>query len=514
MLNETTLTTLPAGVQALAYRREAVGRGIVHFGVGNFFRAHEAWYVNQCLGLPGQSQWGIVGVGLNGGPRGEAKARQFQQQDCLYSLTEVAADGARTVSIIGALREYLLAPADPEAVLARLADPETRIVSMTITEGGYNIDEKTGLFRLDEAGVSADLAHPRRPATVFGYVVEGLRRRREAGVPPFTVLSCDNLRSNGHVARAAFVGYARAVDPDLAGWIEANVTFPCSMVDRITPGVDRATRQALNEASGLDDELPVLAEDFSQWVLEDNFCNGRPALEKAGVQFVDDVAGYEQVKVRMLNASHILLGAVGLLLGYRYAHETVADADLERLANAYWTLDAMPQIDAPAIGIKVKIRRRIDLRHGVKRPVSVGQALEVGIGHGFMRVAVAKQQAHGPQQDVRCVEHAHLHLLIARHVINKLHACLFQRGAAIAEIVLQHPLAEILRQHGQFVIKTAGLVQRLARGAVHAGRDAVDHGAREGDVGLDPPGQIGVNRAGIAHKGCPGDMAIAAQVIT
>ncbi|MGY6768169.1 mannitol dehydrogenase family protein [Komagataeibacter xylinus] len=359
MLNETTLTTLPAGVQALAYRREAVGRGIVHFGVGNFFRAHEAWYVNQCLGLPGQSQWGIVGVGLNGGPRGEAKARQFQQQDCLYSLTEVAADGARTVSIIGALREYLLAPADPEAVLARLADPETRIVSMTITEGGYNIDEKTGLFRLDEAGVSADLAHPRRPATVFGYVVEGLRRRREAGVPPFTVLSCDNLRSNGHVARAAFVGYARAVDPDLAGWIEANVTFPCSMVDRITPGVDRATRQALNEASGLDDELPVLAEDFSQWVLEDNFCNGRPALEKAGVQFVDDVAGYEQVKVRMLNASHILLGAVGLLLGYRYAHETVADADLERLANAYWTLDAMPQIDAPADFDLDAYRRRL-----------------------------------------------------------------------------------------------------------------------------------------------------------
>ncbi|MGS0647031.1 mannitol dehydrogenase family protein [Komagataeibacter melomenusus] len=348
MLNETTLTTLPAGVQALPYRRETVGRGIVHFGVGNFFRAHEAWYVNRCLGLPGQAQWGIVGVGLNGGPRGEAKARQFQQQDCLYSLTEVAADGARTVSIIGALREYLLAPADPEAVLARLADPETRIVSMTITEGGYNIDEETGRFRLDEAGVSADLAHPRRPSTVFGYVVEGLRRRREAGLPPFTVLSCDNLRSNGHVARAAFVGYARAVDPDLAEWIEASVTFPCSMVDRITPGVDRATRQALNAASGLDDALPVLAEDFSQWVLEDNFCNGRPALEKAGVQFVDDVAGYEQVKVRMLNAGHILLGAAGLLLGYRYAHETVADADLERLANAYWTLDAMPQIDAPA----------------------------------------------------------------------------------------------------------------------------------------------------------------------
>ncbi|BAK84471.1 mannitol dehydrogenase family protein [Komagataeibacter medellinensis] len=348
MLKETTLNHLPTNIRAPQYRREDVSVGIVHFGVGNFFRAHEAWYVDQCLALPGQSGWGIAGVGLNGGSRGAAKARAFQQQDGLYSLTEVAADGARTVSIIGALREYLLAPADPEAVLRRLADPETRIVSMTITEGGYNIDEKTGEFRLDTPAVQADLANPRRPATVFGYVVEGLRRRREAGVPAFTVMSCDNLRSNGHIAHTAFVGYARALAPDLAAWIEANVTFPCSMVDRITPGVDTATRNALNEASGLDDDLPVLAEDFSQWVLEDKFCNGRPALEKAGVQFVDDVAGYEQVKVRMLNASHILLGALGLLLGYRYAHETVEDADLERFANAYWTLDAIPQIDAPA----------------------------------------------------------------------------------------------------------------------------------------------------------------------
>ncbi|WP_282759406.1 mannitol dehydrogenase family protein [Komagataeibacter saccharivorans] len=347
MLNETTLNHLPAGVQAPGYQPAEVGRGIVHFGVGNFFRAHEAWYVDKCLALPGQSEWGIVGVGLGGGARGEAKAKAFQEQDCLYSLTDVTADGARSVRVIGALREYLLAPANPEAVLTRLADPQTRIVSMTITEGGYNIDEETGRFRLDTPAVRADLENPGTPATVFGYVVEALRRRRYAGIAPFTVLSCDNLRSNGHVAHEAFVGYARALDADLAAWIDANVTFPCAMVDRITPGVDDATRKALNKGSGLDDELPVLAEDFSQWVLEDKFCNGRPALEKVGVEFVDDVAGYEQVKVRMLNAAHLLLGSAGLLLGYRYAHETVQDADLERLVNAYWMQDAMPQIDAP-----------------------------------------------------------------------------------------------------------------------------------------------------------------------
>lgn len=369
MLNEKTLNHLPASVQPLRYRREEVGRGIVHFGVGNFFRAHEAWYVNRCLALPGQAQWGIVGVGLGGGARGEAKARAFTQQDCLYSLTEVAADGARTVSIIGALREYLLAPADPEAVLARLADPQTRIVSMTITEGGYNINEETGQFRLDTPAVQADLKDPGRPTTVFGYVVEGLRRRRAAGAGPFTVLSCDNLRSNGHVAHEAFVGYARALDADLAEWIDANVTFPCSMVDRITPGVDTATRNALNAASGLDDDLPVLAEDFSQWVLEDRFCNGRPALDRVGVEFVDDVAGYEQVKVRMLNAAHVLLGSTGLLLGHRYAHETVEDADLVRLANAYWTKDAMPQIDAPA-GVDLDAYRRCLLSRFSNRAVA------------------------------------------------------------------------------------------------------------------------------------------------
>ncbi len=206
MLNETTLKHLPAGVQAPHYQLAEVGRGIVHFGVGNFFRAHEAWYVDRCLALPGQSEWGIVGVGLSGGARSEAKARAFQQQDCLYSLTEVTADGVRTVSVIGALREYLLAPANPDAVLDRLVDPKTRIVSMTITEGGYNIDEETGRFRLDTPAIRADLDNPRQPATVFGYVVEALRRRRAAGTGPFTVLSCDNLRSNGHVAHEASWG--------------------------------------------------------------------------------------------------------------------------------------------------------------------------------------------------------------------------------------------------------------------------------------------------------------------
>ncbi|MCJ8353853.1 mannitol dehydrogenase family protein [Novacetimonas hansenii] len=347
MLNKAILGNLPKGVCGPAYDPATLAPGIVHFGVGNFFRAHEAWYVERCLDQGDPGPWGIVGVGLTAGARSERKAATFRAQDGLYSLTEVDAHGARTVRVIGALRGYLLAPDDPQAVLARLCDPATRIVSMTITEGGYNIDEETGEFRVDNALVQEDLANPQAPATVFGYVVEALRHRRDAGVGPFTVMSCDNLRHNGQVARTAFVGYARACDPDLAAWIEDHVTFPCSMVDRITPSVDASTRDLLNRESGLDDALPVLAEDFSQWVLEDSFCAGRPALETVGVQFVSDVTGYEQVKVRMLNAAHVTLGALGLLLGHRYVHDAIADADLHRFINAYLQKDVMTQIHAP-----------------------------------------------------------------------------------------------------------------------------------------------------------------------
>ncbi|PYD76197.1 mannitol dehydrogenase family protein [Novacetimonas pomaceti] len=348
MLNKAILGNLPKGVRGPAYDPATLAPGIVHFGVGNFFRAHEAWYVERCLDAGDPGPWGIVGVGLTSGARSEKKAETFRAQDGLYSLTEVDADGGRSVRVIGVLRDYLLAPDDPQAVLARLCDPAIRIVSMTITEGGYNIDEETGEFRVDNPRVQADLANPEVPSTVFGFVVEALRRRRAAGTGPFTVMSCDNLRHNGRVARTAFVGYARARDPELARWIEANVTFPCSMVDRITPSVDAQTRTILNRESGLDDALPVLAEDFSQWVLEDSFCAGRPPLEKAGVEFVRDVTGYEQVKVRMLNASHVTLGALGLLLGYRYVHDAIADEDLRRFINAYLQKDVMPQIEAPA----------------------------------------------------------------------------------------------------------------------------------------------------------------------
>lgn len=322
-----------------------IQKGIVHFGVGNFFRAHEALYIENILKK--EPTWGIVGVGLTNGEHSLQKAAMFKAQDCLYSLTECAPTGERSVRIIAALRDYLLAPENPEDVLDHLSNPDIRIVSMTITEGGYNIDEKTGQFDLQSLAVQRDLKNPEKPETVFGYVVEGLRRRRDRGLKAFTILSCDNLRHNGNIARKAFLGFACARDPELAQWIEQNATFPNSMVDRITPTVTTDIAKQLNTASGLTDTLPVVAEDFRQWVLEDNFADGRPDLASAGVQFVSDVADYEHVKIRMLNASHIMLSFPAILLGYAHVDQAVKDPALKENIENFLTLDVIPTLKAP-----------------------------------------------------------------------------------------------------------------------------------------------------------------------
>jgi len=346
MITRETLKHLPAGVAAPSYDLKDIKPGILHFGVGNFFRAHEAYYVDKALALPGQQGWGIIGVGLTSGDRSKKKAEDFKQQDCLFSLTETAPSGESKRTVIGALRDYLLAPEKQEAVLEYLADPAIKIVSMTITEGGYNIDEHSGEFALDNEAVQRDLANPETPSTIFGYVVEGLRRRRDAGNRAFTIMSCDNLRHNGNVARKAFLGYARARDPELASWIEANATFPNAMVDRITPTVSADIAARLNKESGLDDLLPLVAEDFTQWVIEDEFADGRPALEKVGVQMVDDVTDYEFMKIRMLNASHIFLAFSGLLLGYDHIDESINDPDLRKLVETYLDTDVIPTLKA------------------------------------------------------------------------------------------------------------------------------------------------------------------------
>ncbi|MCD7098149.1 mannitol dehydrogenase family protein [Stenotrophomonas sp. MMGLT7] len=346
-LNASTLSQLPPQLAAPTYDRGRLKRGIAHFGVGNFHRAHQAYYIDRCLALPGQQDWGIVGIGLSAGERGRHKAAQFRAQDCLYSLTIAPPHGESRVRVIGAQLDYLLAPEQPEQVLALLASPELRIVTLTITEGGYHVDPHTRAFRTDHPDVAHDLAGEGAPRTVFGFVAEALARRRAAGLKPFTVVSCDNLRHNGEVARAAFVGFARARDAGLGDWVEANVAFPNSLVDRITPAVTAADARRLNAASGLHDRVPLVAEEFTQWVIEDRFSDGRPALEQVGVQISDEVKLWEQVKVRVLNAGHLTLAYPSLLLGLREVAEAMRDEHVPVLLERFLGRDVLPLLQAP-----------------------------------------------------------------------------------------------------------------------------------------------------------------------
>ena len=345
-LSQSTLGQLGPSVAVPAYDRSTVKPGVVHFGVGNFHRVHLAVYLDRCLASPGASDWGICGVELMDSPATQAKAAAYASQDNLYTVTECAPDGSAEVRVIGAMVKYLHAPSDPEAVTAQLADPLTRIVSLTVTEGGYNLDEATGEFVLTTPGVASDLTGAPLQ-TAFGFVTEGLRRRRDAGLPAYTVMSCDNLRHNGDTARKAIVSYARALDPALADWIDREAAFPNSMVDRIAPQVPEAVRRSLNERSGIDDELPALGEDFMQFVLEDSFSNGRPDLGAVGVELRDDVGVFEVMKQRVLNASHMLLGYPGLLVGLRIVHEAMAEPRFYRLLDSFQVGDVIPHLEAP-----------------------------------------------------------------------------------------------------------------------------------------------------------------------
>jgi mannitol-1-phosphate/altronate dehydrogenase len=347
-LNGTTLERLPERVARPGYDRGRVRAGIAHLSVGNFHRAHQAVYLDRCLGLPGHEGWGICGIGVVDSPAERAKTESLRRQDGLYTLTVFPPKGEPESAVVGSIVDYVFAPAEPEAALTRLSDPAVRIVTLTITEGGYNMDEATGAFRLDAPDIAHDLADPGRPRTAFGLIVEALARRRAAGTPPFTVLSCDNLRHNGDVARRAVLAFAEAREPALAAWLEANVTFPNGMVDRITPAVLPADVARLNALTGVEDEVPVFAEDYIQWVIEDRFCQGRPALEQVGVQFTDDVGGYEQIKLRMLNATHIMLSYPGQLGGYRFVHEAMADPRILAHLRAFLDRDTIPLLTPPA----------------------------------------------------------------------------------------------------------------------------------------------------------------------
>jgi mannitol 2-dehydrogenase len=265
-------------------------------------------------------------------------------QDCLYTLVVKHPDGSLEPRVIGSIVDYLLAPDDPYRVVEKMAEPSTRIVSLTVTEGGYNLHPVTGEFDARNDTIQRDLEPGAAPATVFGLITEALSRRRQRGLAPFTVMSCDNIPGNGHVARKMFAAFARLRDPDLADWIEAEVAFPNCMVDRITPVTTEENRTLLAEQFGIDDAWPVVCEPFTQWVLQDRFADGRPPLDQAGVQLVDDVEPYELMKLRLLNAGHQAIAYLGYLAGYRYAHEVAQDPLFARFLLGYMDREGTPTL--------------------------------------------------------------------------------------------------------------------------------------------------------------------------
>jgi len=354
-LNNTTLDAIGASVAKPRYDRSQVTTGIVHFGVGGFHRAHQAMYLDGLMNDGKALDWGICGVGVL--PGDQRMADVMAAQDGLYTLVLKHADGTYEPRVIGSIIDYKFAPDDAEDVIETMAAASTRIVSLTVTEGGYNLHAVTGEFDLGNADVQHDLTEGATPRTTFGLVTEALRRRRERGTAPFTLMSCDNIQGNGDVAQQMFVAYARAKDAELGAWIADNVQFPNSMVDRITPVTTDADIAEVRERFGIEDAWPVVCEPFTQWVLEDHFNDGRPSYEDVGVQIVDDVMPYELMKLRLLNASHQALTYFGYLAGYRYAHEVCQDRLFADFLMDYMTKEGEPTL-RPVPGVDLEDYKR------------------------------------------------------------------------------------------------------------------------------------------------------------
>ena len=354
-LGTATLTSLAGSLPVPSYDRSRVRAGLVHLGVGAFHRSHQAMYVDRLLERGQAQEWGICGVGVL--PSDRRMAEVMAAQDGLYTLVVKHPDGTFEARVVGSIVEYLLAPDDPDRVIEKMADKTTRIVSLTVTEGGYNVDPATGQFDAADPDVVRDLQPGAAPRTSFGLVVEALARRRTRGLAPFTVVSCDNIEHNGDVARRSFLAFATLRDPDLGAWVEREVSFPNSMVDRITPATTDDDRAEVARRFGVGDGWPVVAEPFTQWVLEDRFPLGRPPLEDAGVQVVADVDPYERMKLRLLNASHQALAYLGHLAGFRLVHDASQDPLFRAFLLGYMEEEATPTL-LPVPGIDLDDYRR------------------------------------------------------------------------------------------------------------------------------------------------------------
>ncbi len=347
-LNRQALNALPAYVGVPGFDPATITAGIVHLGLGGFHRAHMARYTHDLMNIdPGARAFGIVGAGLMPGDR--RMQQSLSPQDNLYTLVERSGD-AETITVIGSLEDVVFAGENTTSLLARIDEPGIRIVSLTVTEHGYCLDRSTKRLDPEHPLIRADLAHPERPSSAIGIIVEAYRRRRQAKMPAFTALSCDNIQHNGAVLHGAVLALARLRDPALADWIAAEAVFPSTMVDRITPVTAEADVASLAERTGIVDRWPVFCETFTQWVIEDRFPQGRPAWEQVGAQFVDDVAPYEFMKLRLLNASHLAVSGLGRRAGYVTVDEAMAEPLMTRYMAALMDRETGPTL-LPVPGI-------------------------------------------------------------------------------------------------------------------------------------------------------------------
>ncbi len=316
-LSDANLGELQGSISVPGYDRSNLSPGIVHIGLGNFHRAHQSWYLHRLFELGLDRDWAIVGAGVR--PFDATQREKLAAQDYLTTLIELDPAGT-SAEIVGSMIDYVPVESGNQSLIKQMADPAIRIVTLTVTEGGYYLDPATREFDSLNPDIQHDVQQPESPATAFGAIVAALRLRRQRGTGPFTIQSCDNLRGNGNITRQTVVSLARLTDADLADWIDTHCSFPNSMVDCIVPATG-AKEIALAEQFGIVDELVVTHESFRQWVIEDDFCAGRPGWEKVGVTFTDNVFGYEEQKIRILNAGHQIIVNLAELLHI----ETIAD---------------------------------------------------------------------------------------------------------------------------------------------------------------------------------------------
>lgn len=331
--------------------------GIVHLGLGAFHRAHQAVYLQRNLNRHGQSDWGLCSANLRSN---RAVVDLLREQDGRYHVAEYRDREQVTLREIAVVREALYAGEgsdELEVLLQRMAAPQTRIVTLTVTEKGYCLSPSTGQLRVEDPTIAHDIAHPHTPRSAPGIVLEALRRRRATNIPAFTVLCCDNMPDNGQRTRQAVRGLAAAQDQDLAQWVDQHVAFPSCMVDRIVPAMTAESFGRLEQQLDCHDPAAVVCESFSQWVIEDNFPLGRPDWEVEGVQMVEDVQPFETMKLRMLNGSHSLLAYVGVLAGHELVFEAVNDPQLAGMIEHYMAQEAAPTLDMPA-GIDLSLYAR------------------------------------------------------------------------------------------------------------------------------------------------------------